>query len=324
LSEIYYQLYKKNKNNGDLEKHKTFTDKAFNLKTLFDTNNSTLNTFVLNASNQKSQHIGKTILFSIGINEYEDLRIERLNYAENDSMSVVKFFKKAFPNNLEHIIINGNSATKESIIQELEAMRYVVHKEDSIVFYYSGHGVSTDILNIPDISSDLITTEFINDFIGDTSTRYLLSADSNLDDVSNTALQLKNIVNVLNSFGTSTPPLVIVDACSTVTDDYKTTQESFVLANIFGRKNDSVRIVDDREINKAIIIESSYYGQRSAETPDYNNGIFTHHFLSALYDDIEKTGNTPLNIVELANEAQFGINQYLKNKDFSQEITLIH
>ncbi|GAA0891730.1 hypothetical protein GCM10009122_14090 [Fulvivirga kasyanovii] len=90
---------------------------------------------------------------AVGINKYKNEALN-LNYAAEDAQGFVKLVgensKKLF-DRVEIIPLYNEDATRESILNKMEALSKVVKPQDVLFFYYAGHGsmVDNDFYFIP-------------------------------------------------------------------------------------------------------------------------------------------------------------------------------
>jgi len=81
----------------------------------------------------------------IGINNYKYNSIPDLSYSENDAVEISKILKEIY--DFEHVTtLIGKKATKDNIIDQIADLSdpTKVSKEDAVLIYFSGHGVTVD------------------------------------------------------------------------------------------------------------------------------------------------------------------------------------
>jgi WD40 repeat protein len=81
-------------------------------------------------------------VLTIGINDYKNSKLS-LNYAQSDAQAFTNVIKRnsqsLFKEVVQHTLYN-QQATKENILQKLDALAKVIHPEDVFILYYAGHG----------------------------------------------------------------------------------------------------------------------------------------------------------------------------------------
>jgi len=98
---------------------------------------------ILNHENRKlSLHFGikKTYLVLVALNEYKNSRITPLRY----SLSDAKKFSRKIKNNSSSVVeyrLLDSQATKQNIISQFKKALNSASKDDTIIFYWSGHGI---------------------------------------------------------------------------------------------------------------------------------------------------------------------------------------
>lgn len=90
----------------------------------------------------------KLFALCIGINDYSFPDIPDLSYAENDAKEVAEILKKDYGFDYVTLLI-GKNATREKIIDALADLQdsSKVKKEDGVIIYFSGHGVTVKVNN---------------------------------------------------------------------------------------------------------------------------------------------------------------------------------
>jgi hypothetical protein len=78
-------------------------------------------------------HVRKKWALVVGIDQYQDEHVPRLNFAVKDSQDFEEFLK-----DLIHLV--DQKATLTGMRQALGKLRAEVQKDDLVVLYFSGHG----------------------------------------------------------------------------------------------------------------------------------------------------------------------------------------
>ena len=90
--------------------------------------------------NDKPMHAkGKNYLLAIGINEYEDKRIPRLQNALKDIEKLESILIEKYGFQVHQTLPNV-SATRGAIQNALESLEKVLTANDNLIFFFSGHG----------------------------------------------------------------------------------------------------------------------------------------------------------------------------------------
>jgi hypothetical protein len=90
---------------------------------------------------------GDTYVLAIGVNDYQDARIPKLHFAEQDARAVYGFFatSRKSPTAQDRVmLVAGKDATRNGILRAIREHleRKATRAEDTIVFYFGGHGFS--------------------------------------------------------------------------------------------------------------------------------------------------------------------------------------
>lgn len=186
----------------------------------------------------------------IGINSHDD-EDHNLNGPKHDAMLLTQALEnKKIANFNVNLVINS---TSQQILQELEKVCSVVEKEDTLLFYFSGHGHMLDGKN------DL----------------YMMASDSKLDRVRSTCLSAY-FVNELMSSTHCKNQIMVLDCCH---------------AGAFARslRGESIH---GRRIIMAAAPEQGL-AQEVASRRGHTVGVFTHAFIHGITSgaaDLNKDG----------------------------------
>ena len=90
----------------------------------------------------------KLFALCIGINNYSFSDIPDLSYAENDAAKVAEILKTDYGFDKVTLLV-GKDATKTNIINALADLQdsSIVKKDDGVIIYFSGHGVTVKVNN---------------------------------------------------------------------------------------------------------------------------------------------------------------------------------
>ncbi|MBL0111488.1 MAG: caspase family protein [Saprospiraceae bacterium] len=84
---------------------------------------------------------GNNYLFAIGINGYQ--HFPRLTNARKDIEDITKVLVDQYSFEQAHVqVILDEQASRENIVDNLNALREIIQPQDRLLIYYSGHGYS--------------------------------------------------------------------------------------------------------------------------------------------------------------------------------------
>ena len=223
------------------------------------------------------EDIGKGDLYAlvVGISNYNDPAIPRLNVADNDAKAFAEFIgtqKEVFKKIHLKLLVN-EQATREAILDYLNEEVSKCGKDDTVIVFLSGHGAND--LRHPD---DM----------------YFLGYDARSKSIAATGVKM-NGLEFLRGLE-SQRILVIADACHSggISEGFTTRagpNESWdVLTR--GLEQSSGRI----------LLASSRKDQYSLEKPGLPNGVFTYYLLKALHGDADSSRK---GVVTLAEAYQY-------------------
>jgi hypothetical protein len=198
------------------------------------------------------ERIQDRIALVIGVERYDDPKIQDLRFTEEDANRVKDVLRKKGMFTLLYMLTVPRSPippTRENIIRGLKAVAEY-SKEQTIktfVFYYAGHGFHKDGVN------------------------YMVAKDTSLDSIEQTGISLKEAMSILGDIHRDTKVMVFMDACRS-------------LYRIRG----GPELWKDEESSGIKILYSSSMGMPSFEIPKLRHGLYTKYLLEALEGEADK------------------------------------
>jgi len=221
-----------------------------------------------NSTNNLTTGEAKLLVFLIGVNSYQDKHLRGLYFCANDSRNLAEAIEKAalaFPQ--KQIVFYDDCADKKpllnNVLQGLDDLVKSAGKLDTILVYFSGHGV--------------LDTE--------TKEPFLCLNDTNIDDLINTSLPLKTLLAKMAASGAKYQ-LLFLDACHSgglsFQDLLATNKEGENMANI--PVNPSSELIN--LLQKQASQSQGFYAllscdknQSSLELRELKHGLFTYYLI---------------------------------------------
>ncbi|MBW2681606.1 MAG: caspase family protein [Deltaproteobacteria bacterium] len=100
---------------------------------------------VIEDLSHKSGKLGAYKALVIGINDYQDPKIPDLKSTVNDAKAMANLLSRKYGFSVD-LMLNGQ-ATRAKVIQKLRKLALDSRPDDSILFYYAGHGDIDRVLN---------------------------------------------------------------------------------------------------------------------------------------------------------------------------------
>ena len=217
----------------------------------------------------KERAAGEHIAILVGVEEYQN-PIESLKYTVDDTKLLAEALTKYGV--YDRVITIADDAEikpeKSDILRKLAVETGNASSNDSILFYFSGHGISIE------------------------GKDYLIPADAfmtgnNMAMLASTALSVDEISAILKE-SPAKSQLIIIDACRNMGG--KAMGDAPGFEDIEGSQ-DSIRIV------------SAKTGQRSYEWEDQGHGVFTYFFVKGLHGEADGYASNEQDGVVTAIEA---------------------
>ncbi len=216
---------------------------------------------------------GKKYAFVVGINSYDDPNIGDLDKAENDAAGVAKVLLKygkfqqiqTFLGKSKNQSQNSEGTSKYLIESEFDKLLSVMSPDDSLVFYFSGHGM----------------TDY-------DEKNYLLTSDTDLKSLIGTSISVDDMLARTRSKGLK-KVIFILDACR---NPDKTTQ-------IIGPKY--LVNVSFSDVEQYAILYSTKLGYYSYEDDKSAYGVFTKYLIYGMEGRADTNFNAEVTFTELAD-----------------------
>ena len=200
----------------------------------------------------------------IGVGNYENRNIRRLNYTVEDAKGFADYLKSYLGVPEQNVIfLTDNSATLSEIKSAIGTkLRERVGPEDQVYVFFAGHGaVEEDSQNLD----------------GDGMEKYLLPVDTNPMDLYATALPMQEIAKMFDRIP-SKRIVFIADTCYSGAAGGRTITTANRRATISGKFLD--RVVSGGE--GRIILAASGPNEVSQEDSKLGHGVFTYYLLEGL------------------------------------------
>ncbi|TGL61205.1 caspase family protein [Leptospira ognonensis] len=220
----------------------------------------------ISEDNNRRKEEGNKFAFVIGINNYNDPNIGNLDKAENDAAGVAKVLLKY--GNFKQIQTIGQSPQSQSkyeIEAEFDRMLDEMESGDSLVFYFSGHGM----------------TDY-------DEKNYLLTSDSSLKSIIGTSISVDDLLARTRAKGLK-KVLFILDACR---NPDKTTQ-------LIGPK--FLSNVSFSDVDQVAVFYSTKLGYFSYEDDKSAYGVFTKYLIYGMEGRADSNFNAEITFTELSD-----------------------
>ena len=216
----------------------------------------------------------------IGVNDYNDVAIGKLSKARNDAKIIGQLlmeqgeFGKVFVMTDDVDAKNTLYPTRINIEEKLDIILSSAEKNDTILFFFSGHGVS--------------------DSKGE---GYILPVDTVFDKVTYSAIKVNNIIGKINEKGIK-KSLLILDACRDVITSTKGNQKEGLQSDKFAKAEVAATFFSTK---------SGYY---SFEDPKSDFGVFTKYLAYGMEGKADSNNDGIVSFGELEYYVQVGVNEW--------------
>jgi len=230
-----------------------------------------MNLSVVSENKKSDVEVGKKLILLVGINNYEDPLISRLNFSVRD---IEEFYKilvdpeigRCDENNVKVLSDERDEKpTRNNIISKLKSICRSANPEDYVLFYFSGHGYEKD------------------------GKSYLLCSDTYFNAVEETALSTEFVRKTLES-SLARVKIIILDACHSgvikgVKNSGKMTEQLF---KAFFPPPEGFAV-----------LSSCKLGEYSYEWPEKEHSVFSYYLLEGLRGKADKDEDGIISLTEL-------------------------
>lgn len=189
----------------------------------------------------------------VGINNYDSDQINPLKYAVADAKAIYDILtdekRRGFPKAQTFLITDETEKkpTRNNILEQLKAILDNVEPDDTVLFYFSGHGIEED------------------------KKGYLLPKDTSITIPADTAILLERI-NELFAKSEAMAQVIILDACHS-----GVRKDKSVAGRMGKRFAEEIFTGEGRSI-----LSSSDVSEASYEYPEVGHGAYTYYLKEAL------------------------------------------
>jgi hypothetical protein len=223
----------------------------------------------------------------VGISEYKDQRIKQLKYASADARSFFDWLVSDKGGNYSEdriTLLLDEDATRVNIETALRSWLKNPIEEDMITIYFAGHGAPESPY--------------------ETKNYYLLTYDTNLDNIEATAFPMWHVEDALSRHIKAKKVVIVADVCHAggISDGfYKSTRSIAVNANNI---NSTIQNLSSTRIGSDIcILNASSRDQLSQEGEQWGggHGVFTYYLLEGLKGQADQNFNKKVTLGEISN-----------------------
>jgi len=214
----------------------------------------------------------KIWILLVGVNQYDDEKLNNLKYCARDCQALGEALAAATQQFPEKTILQHHDHTPQppllaTVCHSLDQLVRAAHTEDTIVFYFSGHG-----------------------FLDAGQQPFLCLTDTKTDDLKGTGLAVTDLLAKLASCSAQYQ-LLLLDACHSGglrLQDFIPQQKGFLrLPSAADPMPPIIHIIRDRarQSQGFYAVLSCDKDQKSLEFPELGHGLFTYYLIRGLQGD---------------------------------------
>jgi uncharacterized caspase-like protein len=238
----------------------------------------------MSASLDNLAHGGNAFALIVGIGEYQDKRIPKLNFTHADAKGFYDLLVDPrhanFPKDNVRLLIDGEATEKQIKKSVTQWLYNQVTKDSTVMIFFAGHGGQETDKCDPDTAKQAY---------------YFLPWDADPEDLANTGISQSDFERLLRTLRAQRM-VVFLDAC-----------HSTGVAKAGARDLTIVAAPDYQQLAQGegrVVIAAAKPEQRSWEDQKLQHGIFTYHLLEALRGKADANGDGYVSIQEVAQYLQ--------------------
>lgn len=211
---------------------------------------------------KKTNPIADKWALIVGVSKFNDAKIN-LKYAAKDAADFADFLVKEEHFAPDHVLLlTDEKATRRNILEALGSkwLPRLAMPDDLVVLYFSTHGSPAEV--------------------DEGGVNYLIAHDTEIDDLYATGIPMQDLARMIKGRVHSDRVVIFLDAChsgATAADGKGIVRVSNVDADAVAQGTGQ------------LVISSSAPNERSWESKNDANGVFTRHLISTLKKDGDKT-----------------------------------
>lgn len=215
----------------------------------------------------------------VGSNRYQDPTFPTLKHAVDDARSIANLLHDPAQGHFDQVILfdDPTQTTRSAILNELRRLKLELRRQDTFVFYFSGHGTA-DPLDAGSENDSLRSRPGTRDDASADPHYYLVASDTRANRLWETGIELTVLMGYLNELKAQRS-VAIFDAC--FSGDGKsglTPQARERLATV---PNPWIKLTQAIERSDAILMATGPGGV-AQEDDRLGHGVFTYSLLEAL------------------------------------------
>ncbi|NRA66689.1 MAG: caspase family protein [Pseudobacteriovorax sp.] len=234
----------------------------------------------------------KTLVLSIGINQYSNPYWRPLNYAQKDASDFVAALKDRVDQSwlLTGEQSHSGSVGKGEILRALGELSTANSSErDVVIVFVSSHGT-------------------VGRVVGDSGAKsiekFLVTSDTEPKYLEETGISHKSIFGIFNSLK-SRRKVIIFDSCYSGTGKSKLTES--MLQQLASQKSDFLKEPEDDFAEGTMVLSASAWGEEAVENSQLANGVYTHFLIKGFDQDFNQDG-----AVSITEAHQFATQSVIK------------
>jgi hypothetical protein len=225
----------------------------------------------------------KKLALLIGIQNFDASEWGALRFTEKDAEDLARVLRSPAHGAFDRIEVLKNSPTRNDINAAIERLAAEnLDERDTVVVYISSHGT------------------LARNALGKLQ-RYLVTRESQLSNIANTALPLDELKTRFNALRSRRKVLILAACHSGGGKSLLPESLAYELAGVKGQF--FVRPIE--EVSRAsIVLAASDWGETAREDEKLENDIYTHFFVEALRKSIDRNGDGAITVTEAHDHAR--------------------
>jgi len=225
----------------------------------------------------------RRVALVVGVQRFDDARWRPLRFAEADARDMAEVLRDPVHGAFDEVRVLVGGPTRLEVLSAIRDLGALSRDaRDTVLLYVSSHGT------------------LARDGAGRLG-RYLVVRDTRLDDVARTGLSLVDLESAFDALGSRRKVLVLA-ACHS--GDGKSLLPEDVAAELAGLKAGFFPPPLDEVSRARVVLAASDFGETAREDESLGHDVYTHFFLEALRQGLDRNGDGAVTAAEAHDHAR--------------------
>ena len=212
-----------------------------------------------------ADRMSKRMAVVVGVNRHEDYLIHNLRYADDDAKAFTAFLEDPYRGNVPPkniMTLENHLATRENILKAFERISTYCREDDTVYVFFAGYGA-------------VVKDEMAG---GDGYRKYLILADTVVDDLTATALSIDELDSILDGLPARNV-IIVMDTSFSQPGETRTYVDVRKPPEEYEITDEYLKKLTDKE--GRIVLAACGIDEGALMLDEEQQGLFTHYLIEA-------------------------------------------